>query len=315
MKKRMRYDRHKSHKIKKARAIILFAAVALLVIGGGAIMATKVFNYFETAQAKQIESEQTASSDTGGTDNANSNNPDKDPAIDGDENPYSETPKFIEHYLNQQARGEMPDGADGQKVVYLTFDDGPSETVTPQILDILEKEDVHATFFVLGKYVDSSEEGKELIKRMISDGDAIGIHTYSHDYNYLYPNRTVNIDNFMSDVDKTRTALKNVLGDDFETQAIRYPGGHMSWKNTEPLDKIFEERGYSYIDWNALSKDAEGPKKNAEQLTQEAIKSAGTKEKVVLLMHDTYGKEETAKSLPGIIQYFKNQGYQFKVIK
>ena len=315
MKKRMRYDRHKSHKIKKARAIILFAAVALLVIGGGAIMATKVFNYFETAQAKQIESEQTASSDTGGTDNANSNTPDKDPAIDGDENPYSETPKFIEHYLNQQARGEMPDGADGQKVVYLTFDDGPSETVTPQILDILEKEDVHATFFVLGKYVDSSEEGKELIKRMISDGDAIGIHTYSHDYNYLYPNRTVNIDNFMSDVDKTRTALKNVLGDDFETQAIRYPGGHMSWKNTEPLDKIFEERGYSYIDWNALSKDAEGPKKNAEQLTQEAIKSAGTKEKVVLLMHDTYGKEETAKSLPGIIQYFKNQGYQFKVIK
>lgn len=316
MKRRLKYDRHKSHKMKKAKIAILFVAVALVVIAGGAVMATKVFNYFETVQAKQVESEDTASANNSqAADNNSDTNTKKDPEIDGDENPDSETPKFIEHYLNQQARGEMPDGADGQKVVYLTFDDGPSETVTPQILDILEKENVHATFFVLGKYVDSSEKSKELIKRMIDDGNAIGIHTYSHDYNYLYPNRTVNVDNFMSDVDKTRTALKNVLGDDFETQAIRYPGGHMSWKNTQPLDEIFEERGYSYIDWNALSKDAEGPKKNAEQLAQEAIKSAGTKEKVVLLMHDTYGKEETAKSLPAIIQYFKDQGYQFKVIK
>lgn len=64
-----------------------------------------------------------------------------------------------------------------------------------------------------------------------------------------------------------------------------------------------------------LSKDAEGPKKTAEQLAQEAINTAGAKEKVVLLMHDTYGKEETAKSLPAIIKYFKEQGYQFKVIK
>lgn len=317
MKRRAKYDRHKSDKMKKAKMAILFAVVALLVIGGGAVTAKKVFNHFETAQAKQAEQEDTASADNSQANDGDTSDDStkKDPEVDGDENPYSETPKFIEHYLNQQARGEMPDGADGQKVVYLTFDDGPSETVTPQILDILEKENVHATFFVLGKYVDSSEKGKELIKRMISDGDAIGIHTYSHDYNYLYPNRTVNVDNFMSDVDKTRAALKNVLGDDFETQAIRYPGGHMSWKNTEPLDKIFEEKGYSYIDWNALSKDAEGPKKNAEQLAQEAIKSAGTKEKVVLLMHDTYGKEETAKSLPTIIQYFKDQGYQFKVIK
>lgn len=47
-------------------------------------------------------------------------------------------------------KGQRPDGADGKKVVYLTFDDGPSETVTPQILDILKKEDVHATFFLIG---------------------------------------------------------------------------------------------------------------------------------------------------------------------
>lgn len=89
----------------------------------------------------------------------------------------------------------------------------------------------------------------------------------------------------------------------------------MTWKGTDALDEYFKEQGYSYIDWNALSKDAEGPNKNAEQLVQQVIETTGSKQKVVLLMHDTYGKEETAKSLPGIIRYFKDNGYEFKVIK
>lgn len=308
MKNKTRYDRQKSAKIKRARSIILFVSVALLVLAGGALMAQKVFHYFDTAQAKQIETGNETPNDNTGN---NANNDE----IHGDQDPNSEKPEFVQHYLDQQMRGEMPDGADGQKVVYLTFDDGPSETVTPQILDILKAENVHATFFMVGKYINGSEVQKELVKRVVSEGNAIGIHSYSHDYNYLYPNKSVNTENFMADVEKTNTALRNILGDDFETKAIRLPGGHMTWKNTKALDDEFKKDGYSYIDWNSLSKDAEGPKKNAEQLAQEAINTAGSKEKVVLLMHDTYGKEETAKSLPAIIKYFKEQGYQFKVIK
>ncbi|MDO5518599.1 MAG: polysaccharide deacetylase family protein [Clostridium sp.] len=310
MKNKTRYDRQKSAKIKKAKSAILFAAVALLVIGGGAVMAQRVFHYLETAQAEQIET-----SDEAVVNDDNSGNNENNAEINGDQDPYSEKPEFVQHYLDQQMRGEMPDGADGQKVVYLTFDDGPSETVTPQVLDTLKAENVHATFFVVGKYVDANEKGKELVKKAFDDGNAIAIHSYSHDYNYLYPGKSVNTDNFMADLEKTNDALKKALGDDFETKAIRLPGGHMTWKNTQALDAIFKEKGYSYIDWNSLSKDAEGPKKNADQLAQEAINTAGTKEKVVLLMHDTYGKEETAKSLPAIIKYFKDQGYQFKVIK
>ena len=75
--------------------------------------------------------------------------------------------------------------------------------------------------------------------------EAIGIHSYSHDYNYLYPNKSVNTDNFMADVEKTNEALRNVLGDDFETKAIRLPGGHMTWKNTQALDDLFKQNGYS----------------------------------------------------------------------
>ena len=89
----------------------------------------------------------------------------------------------------------------------------------------------------------------------------------------------------------------------------------MSWKDMDKLDGYLEENNMASIDWSALSGDAEGKKKDASQLLKYAVESSMNQEMVVLLMHDTYGKEETAKSLPAIIKYFKEQGYQFKVIK
>lgn len=68
------------------------------------------------------------------------------------------------------------------------------------------------------------------------------------------------------------------------------------------------------IDWNALNKDAEGKKKNAEQLLENVKGTTEGKEMVVLLMHDAYGEEETAKALPQVIKYFKNNGYAFKTL-
>lgn len=307
----MRYKSRRNNKarsIYKAKLIILCTSIALLVVAGSAIMAKRFFTYINTVQAKDNQillNEKDANNNDSVSEEENVAVPDV---------AYN-TPEFVEKYLNQQMKGEMPEGADGVKVVYLTFDDGPSETVTPKILDELKAENVHATFFVLGKAIDSSDENKELLKRAVSEGNAIGIHSYSHNYNYLYPNRTVNVDNFKSEIDKTNESLKNVLGNDFSTKAIRLPGGHMTWKGTEALDSYFEQEGYSYIDWNALSKDAEGEEKNAEQLVQQVIETSGSKQKVVLLMHDTYGKEETAKSLPDIIHYFKDNGYEFRVIK
>ena len=120
---------------------------------------------------------------------------------------------FLEKYLYQQQMGLMPDGADGKKVVYLTFDDGPSETVTPKILDILKTENVKATFFVLGNSIDSSEESKNILKREVSEGHSIGNHTYSHNYSYLYPNRIINVENFMDDIEKANKSIKAVLGE------------------------------------------------------------------------------------------------------
>ncbi len=203
----------------------------------------------------------------------------------------------------------------GEKVVFLTFDDGTSTTVTPEILKVLDQENVKATFFLTGQNIErGGDKAKELIKQEFNAGHAIANHSYSHDYGILYPNRTLNLDAFKADFKKTDDILKEVLGPYFSTEVIRCPGGHMSWKGMEPLDNYLDQEGMASIDWNALNGDAQGKKKSPEELYNYAVKTAEGKEMVVVLMHDTYGKENTAKALPQIIKYFKDNGYQFKVL-
>ena len=212
-----------------------------------------------------------------------------------------------------------PVRTDGKKVVYLTFDDGPSTTNTPQVLDILDKYNVKATFFVLGSSIDKSDEAKEILKEEVKRGHAIANHTYGHDYSYLYPNRTMNVNNIVSDLEKSQNSMKAVLGEDFSTRVIRLPGGYWSWEGRTAMKEAMEQNGYYNVDWNALNKDAEGKMKNADELvqcTKESVEALGPNaDSVVLLMHDTYGKEETVKALPRIIEYLQSQGFEFRTIK
>ena len=204
---------------------------------------------------------------------------------------------------------------DGEKIVFLTFDDGTSTTVTPKVLNILDQYKVKATFFLMGKNIeDGGQDAKNLVKKEFDNGPAIGNHSYSHDYNVLYPGRYLNLESFKADYDKNDKLLKSILGDNFSTRVLRCPGGYMSWKGMSELDVYLKDNNMTYIDWNALSKDAEGKKKNADELVQCAVETSEGKEIVVLLMHDTYGKEETVKSLPKIIEYFENNGYEFKTL-
>ncbi|TQQ85511.1 polysaccharide deacetylase [Peptacetobacter hominis] len=205
---------------------------------------------------------------------------------------------------------------DGKKMVFLTFDDGTSTTVTPQVLKTLKENDVHATFFVTGSNIEKGgEKAKDLLKQELAEGHAIANHSYSHDYKTLYPNRTLDFNAFKADFDKNDKLLKDILGKYFSTRVIRCPGGHMSWKGMDTLDTYLEKNNMVSIDWNSLNQDAEGPKKVASQLSDIAIKESKDKDIVVLLMHDTYGKEETAKALPQIIKYFKDNGYEFKTLR
>ena len=143
-----------------------------------------------------------------------------------------------------------------EKKVAITFDDGPDAKTTALLLDGLKARKVRATFFVIGE---KAEQNPELICRMSEECHLIGNHTYSHNYSYLYPNKVMNVNNIVSDLQKNENAMKEVLGKDFTTRVIRLPGGYWSWDGRTAMKEAMEQDGYYNVDWNALDKDAEGP--------------------------------------------------------
>ncbi|MBZ9609631.1 polysaccharide deacetylase [Clostridium estertheticum] len=223
-------------------------------------------------------------------------------------------------YDISKLKGLMSSKKDGKKMVFLTFDDGPSVTVTSKILDVLNEEEVKATFFLIGKSVEADEKSKQIVKRAFEDGHALGNHTYSHDLKKIYPGNKIDIGTYMNEVNETNEVIRGIIGQDFHTRVLRMPGGYMSRKyyNDPNLDEFsarLKENDMYEIDWNAYDFDSEGERKTADEIFELTKASIGTTEKVVLLMHDTYGKEETAKALPRIIRYLKEKGYEFRTLK
>ena len=198
---------------------------------------------------------------------------------------------------------------DAQKVktAYLTFDDGPSTIITPKILEILKQHNIKATFFVIGKL---AEQNPELIRQIQEEGHLICNHTYSHNYKLLYSSP----DNFMADVTKWEEVLKNILGEDFETDILRFPAGSFGKKRL-PFRERVKEHGYISIDWNALNGDAEGLHIPAAVLVDRIKETTENKNSAVVLMHDSNTKDTTAEALPEIIGYLKDQGYDFKTLE
>lgn len=192
------------------------------------------------------------------------------------------------------------------KVAYLTFDDGPSKNVTPQILEILDNYNIKSTFYVIGSL---AEENPDLIRREYASGHTIGNHTYSHNYKYIYGS----VDNFISDIGKCESVLRNILGEDFCTQTVRFPGGSFGSKRG-PYKKALKDKGVAYVDWNALNGDAEGHNIPKDKLVQRLEDTTKGKNTVVILMHDAGAKKTTAEALPQVIEYLINEGYQFKAI-
>ncbi|MEG2539603.1 MAG: polysaccharide deacetylase family protein [Clostridium sp.] len=223
---------------------------------------------------------------------------------------YSVPAKDVEAMLNKTYVGE------GKKV-FLTFDDGPSPN-TEKVLDVLDRENVKGTFFVLGQRLED-DKSKVLLKRSVEGGHAIANHSYTHNLKKLYPGRRVNVDYFMEEFNKTNNLMKEILGEEFNSTVLRMPGGEMSRKhykdsNLPALKEAFAKDGIVSIDWNALNGDAEGKKYSTEQMMKRVISSTADQQNVVILMHDTFGKDKTAEMLPQIIKFYKEQGYEFKTI-
>ncbi len=193
----------------------------------------------------------------------------------------------------------------GNKVVFLTFDDGPSEN-TGKILKILEKYDAKATFFVTG----NGQADNHFIKEAYDQGNAIGLHTYTHDYSYVYSS----VDNYFQDLQQISDMVKDITGE--APKVIRFPGGSsntVSANYTEGimsrLVDLVHEKGYEYFDWNVSSGDASGNDIPVDTIVQGA--TACEEQYCTILFHDTMAKNTTVEALPEIIRHYKEQGYVF----
>ncbi|SDZ38394.1 Peptidoglycan/xylan/chitin deacetylase, PgdA/CDA1 family [Proteiniborus ethanoligenes] len=211
----------------------------------------------------------------------------------------------IIHTLNKK-------NAWSHKTVYLTFDDGPSP-ITDKVLNILKKEEVKATFFVIGTKTD---EGKATLKRISEEGHSIGNHTYSHNYNYIYKNA----DNFFDDLYKNENIIYESTG--IRPKIIRFPGGsNNTATKTEKGKKIMNEimdrlqnQGYIHFDWNASSGDASVHPASVEEIINNTLTWISRNDNAVVLFHDTSAKTNTLKALPTIIEKLKFLGCNFEIL-
>lgn len=197
----------------------------------------------------------------------------------------------------------------GQKVMYLTFDDGPSQH-TRQVLDILDDYQAKATFFVTNEFPDYAP----LMKEAIARGHVIGVHTYSHDYAAIYQSTEA----YFADIERMQEVIREQTGS--TTKILRFPGGTsntVSARYCKGIMHVLSEevsaQGYSYYDWNATNGDGD-PALSPSELVAQAKREIGSQDVVMLLMHDGAGNQATVEALPDILRYCQEQGYEFRVI-
>ena len=209
------------------------------------------------------------------------------------------------YYVYKKNNYDTPTG----KSIYLTFDDGPSK-YTSGLLDILKKYDVKATFFVTDQSF--THPYNDVIKRAYNEGHAIGLHSSTHSYSYIYSS----IDNYFNDLYSIQNKVKNITG--YTSYLVRLPGGSSntvskSYDNgTHIMSSItnkLEINGFRYFDWNVTSGDA-GETTVTNKIISNVTSSLGNNSTYVVLQHDT--KKYSIDAVESIIKYGLSHGYTFR---
>ena len=194
-----------------------------------------------------------------------------------------------------------------EKTVFLTFDDGPSRQ-TEKILDILDRYQIKASFFVVSK--DLTESGAEAMQRAVKDGHVIGMHSDTHDYKKIY----ASVEALLKDYNKVYQMIQETTG--ITPKFYRFPGGSYNSIGKKCINEAIPElarRGFVYFDWNVTAEDAVG-NPTASSIKMNIFHNLDQIVQPVILMHDGPCNSLTVEVLPEIIEELIKRGYSFDTL-
>ncbi len=184
-----------------------------------------------------------------------------------------------------------------EKIVALTFDDGPHRKYTSQLLDLLAKYNAKATFFIVGQ---NAEKNPEVVARMFKDGHELANHTFTH------PLRT-NVPNLLKEIKQTNDSIQSITG--FTPTLFRPVEGQFS---DAMIDAIAKE-GYKVVMWSWHLDTLDWKSPGTSRIVNTVLK--GVKEGNIVLFHDGGGnRQQTVKAMERILPELKKQGYRFVTV-
>lgn len=206
-------------------------------------------------------------------------------------------------YNTTTALPQPPD----EKTIYLTFDDGPSEN-TSKILDILQKHQAKATFFVTAQNADA-DYMPEVLQRIVDEGHTIGLHSYTHRADQIYQS----VESYLQDIHQLNDYLIETVG--IHPEILRFPGGsatvHASPETMKAIIREMTRRGYPYYDWDVVSGDDTTTVYDAAYLAERIVRGAEGLDSAIVLLHDSPAPVTTPQAVDIAIQTLSQQGYQF----
>lgn len=187
-----------------------------------------------------------------------------------------------------------------EKIIALTFDDGPDPEDTPQILDLLHQYGAKATFFVIGE---KAERYPDLIKREVAEGHELANHTYTH----MYFTRGVKESNMRDQLMRAEEAIHRVSGQ--KPHLFRPPGGYYN----DPLIQIAKQEGYTVVMWSWHINTMDWNTPGVNHITNKVLNNSRNGD--IVLFHDyVEGKTQTIEALKRILPVLKSRGYRFVTI-
>jgi len=191
-----------------------------------------------------------------------------------------------------------------ERVVFLTFDDGPSWNTT-RILDILDAEDAPSIFFVIGEHMINHPESEPLMARILTEGHYIGLHSMTHDRDTLYTGYGASR-RFVDEMLQLQTLINEETA--HLTSLCRAPFGMMT-NFTPEHERAITEANINCIDWNVDPQDWQNSAEMVINYVTAQVEMLDFPSELVIVLHE---QDATVEALPSVISFLRNHGYVFK---